>query len=54
MTVKELKEFLNNFEDEKEIICKSGAGIEWEIITKDVLYSVAQDKKKPKIYIRVK
>ena len=53
MTVKELKEFLNKFKDEQEIVCKSAVGIEWEIITKDEFYSLEKYKNKPKIYVRV-
>ena len=54
MTVKELKDFLDEHKDEQEIIFQSGSGIEWEALVEDSISINQKYKKKPKMYVRVK
>ena len=57
MTVKELKDFLENFKDEQEIILNSESGIEWKICPVDIAEKIIHNEKyknKPVMDLRVK
>lgn len=54
MTVKELKFLLNSCgDDSQEVILKSNSGIEWKIISEDVILAPLKYKNKPLMYLTV-
>jgi len=53
MTVKELKAILNIMDEDKEVIFKSGSGIEWEGTIHNNTDILKVNTKKPKMYIDV-
>ena len=54
MKVKDLKEFLKLYEDDKEVVVKGVSGIDWAIRDKMISHQTLTDKKREvcKLYIK--